>query len=738
MSEKTSIADAYLAIIPSMDGSQGAITKELTGMLGGAGGAAEQAGTVAGASLGAGLLSKAKAVLAPAAVGAAIVGVGTGLYKIGEVFDDVTDTIRTGTGATGDALDGLVAVAKNVGSEVPAQWDEIGSTVADVNTRMGLSGDTLQTVSEQYLEAGRILGETVDINKTSAAFSAFKVQGDDVVGAMDTLFQVSQATGVGMNDLATAVSQNAPAMQNLGFSFEETAALAGSLDKAGLNSTQTMTAMSKGLVTLAKDGEEPQEAFRRVTDEIDGMIASGDTAGAIDLASGIFGTRAANQFVGAVQNGTLELDNLVGAVGASNDTILGVADDTADFAETWQVVKNNAQLALEPLGSAVFGMLGDTLANLIEPMQTISSWMQENPTLVMVIVGVIGTLAAAIAIATAAQWAWNAAQMASPVTWIIVGIVALIAAIVLLATNWDTVVAWIKDVGSAFLEWWDGLWASAGAWVSQTWDSITTWVTEKWTALITGVQLIGAVFTAWWNNLWATVGSFLSEKWDAMIAWVTGIPGRFMAGLAALGQLAANFAAWVGGAKDAAVNKFNELVSWVTGIPGRILGALGNLGSLLWNAGSQIIAGLWDGLRSKFESVKSWVSGIGDWIAAHKGPKAYDLQLLVPNGGWIMDGLNRGLTTGFGDVLGNVSGMAAQIRGEIDGATINAATGPSLAAAVPAYKAGTFDAMFAPRQYRLLDGAVVSPDEAGMLRVFSGIIEEVLDASGDLRSKVGV
>ena len=366
-----------------------------------------------------------------------------------------------------------------------------------------------------------------------------------------------------------------------------------------------------------------------------------------------------------------------------------MGDDTADFAETWQVVKNNAQLALEPLGSTVFSMLGDTLANLIEPMQSISTWFQENPAAVEILAGVLGgVLLAAIIAVTAATVSWTISMLANPVTWIIVGIVALIAAIVLLATNWDTVVAWIKGVGSAFLEWWDGLWASVGAWVSQTWDSITTWVTEKWTALIAGVQLIGAAFTDWWNNLWAAVGSFLYEKWDAMISWVTGIPDRFMAGLAALGQLGVKFAAWVGQAKDAAVNKFNELVSWVTGIPGRILGALGNLGSLLWNAGSQIISGLWNGLKSKFEDVKGWVSGIGDWIADHKGPKAYDLGLLVPNGGWIMDGLNRGLTSGFGDVLGNVSGMAAQIRGEIDGATINAASSSSLAASIPAYKAG--------------------------------------------------
>ncbi|HNX51233.1 MAG TPA: hypothetical protein PKL08_13780, partial [Thermoanaerobaculaceae bacterium] len=125
MAGEASIASAYLSIIPSMAGSQGIIASEMTQALTGAGSAADKAGSAAGASLGQSLLTSAKSVLAPAAVGAAVVGVGTGLYQIGATFDDVTDTIRTGTGATGDALTGLVDVAKDVGSEVPVSFDKI-------------------------------------------------------------------------------------------------------------------------------------------------------------------------------------------------------------------------------------------------------------------------------------------------------------------------------------------------------------------------------------------------------------------------------------------------------------------------------------------------------------------------------------------------------------------------------------------------------------------------------------
>jgi phage-related minor tail protein len=340
-------------MVPTLEGVEGHITQAFA--------PAEREAADSGKKSGAAWSSSLKGAIGVAAVGAAVVAGFKGLYEVGAVFDDVTDTIRTGTGLQGEALDGLVDVAKQVGNQVPAQFDQIGTTVADLNTRLGLSGDTLTTVASQYLEAGRILGEEVDVKKTSAAFSAFRIEGDEVAGAMDTLFQVSQATGVGMNDLASGVQRTAPALQALGFGFEDSVALLGSLDKAGLNSQQMMGALSKGLVTLAKDGEEPQAAFQRVTGELQGFIDEGDKAGALNLASKIFGTRGASQFVGAIESGVLSMDDLMAATGATGDTILGVGAETADAAEQWQVLKNKALTALEPIGTALFTALGDGL-----------------------------------------------------------------------------------------------------------------------------------------------------------------------------------------------------------------------------------------------------------------------------------------------------------------------------------------------------------------------------------------
>ncbi len=592
-----------------------------------------------------------------ALAGGLAVGVGMAgkaLYGIGETFNDVERTIRIGTGATGEALDGLVDSAKNVGRNVPAEFEQIAPVIADLNTRLGLSGETLETVASQYLEAGRMLGTEIDIASTSAAFSAFKIEGEGVVGAMDSLFQVSQATGVGINELAAAAQTNGAAMQGLGFSFDETISLVGSLDKAGLNSTQTLGAMSKGLVTLARDGEEPAEAFQRVTGEIGDLIESGDKAAAIDLAAGIFGTRGAVQFVEAVEGGTLALDDLVGATGATSDTILGVAEETQTFAEKWQVVKNNAQLALEPLGTAVFDALGNALDAVMPHLEGFGAWLGDNIWVIGAIAGVIGvTLVAAFVAWTASIWASTFALLANPVTWIILAIVALIAALVLLIMNWDSVVAFLKDVWSGIVDWLAGVWDSISAGVEAAWTAVADFFSGLWASIKGAVETawngIADFFTGLWSSIksavetawnavvdffkqipgrildfflnwtlpgllvkhWDSIKSTATNVWNAIVDFVKGIPGRFVSGLAAIGTTVVSAVRdSVTRIKDAAQDRFNSLLDFVKDFPARIIRGLGNLGRLLYDSGRAIIRGLAEGITSAVKLATDAIGGV--------------------------------------------------------------------------------------------------------------------------------
>ncbi|KSU06501.1 Phage minor tail protein [Lactococcus lactis subsp. lactis] len=82
----------------------------------------------------------------------------------------------------------------------------------------------------------------------------------------------------------------------------------------------------------------------------------------------------------------------------------------------------------------------------------------------------------------------------------------------------------------------------------------------------------------------------------------------------------------------------------------------------LYEQGSAIISGFFNGLKDKFEDVKDWVGGIGDWIAKHKGPLPYDRRLLIPQGGAIMEGFDEGLQTKFKKVQNNVSSMADRLK----------------------------------------------------------------------------
>ena len=114
---------------------------------------------------------------------------------------------------------------------------------------------------------------------------------------------------------------------------------------------------------------------------------------------------------------------------------------------------------------------------------------------------------------------------------------------------------------------------------------------------------------------------------------------------------------------NAAQNAWNTFKNGVQSLVNSVTNIFSTLRNInLWDIGRAIMNGLLNGLKSAWESVKGFVSGIAGWIRDHKGPIEYDRRLLIPAGNAIMGGLNRGLDNGFDKTMAKVQSITGAIE----------------------------------------------------------------------------
>ncbi|PBC80108.1 hypothetical protein BX265_4944 [Streptomyces sp. TLI_235] len=114
---------------------------------------------------------------------------------------------------------------------------------------------------------------------------------------------------------------------------------------------------------------------------------------------------------------------------------------------------------------------------------------------------------------------------------------------------------------------------------------------------------------------------------------------------------------------DVVKGALGTVVRLMINLPYEILKAVGDLGRTLWNAGTKLIDGLIDGIKSKLSHLGDVLGGIGDYIKEHKGPPAYDAIMLTPAGQSIMDGLMRGIAGRLPALRGQLAGITGEISG---------------------------------------------------------------------------
>jgi predicted nucleic acid-binding Zn-ribbon protein len=337
----------------------------------------------------------------------------------GAISDLVSEAIQLGIGKLGEFIGYL--------KELPEATRELRQDMATLDTSFQRAGFSTEQATQTWKDLYTIFGEedrAVEAANLIAKMSDNQEELNEWVTITKGVWGTYQDS-LPVEGLAEASNETAKTGQVTGV-------LADALNWSGEAAKMFSKYMGEDVTTAEdafnealKECSTEQERQQLITDTLRKLY--GDAATAYDEASG-----AQLKEKEAAAEATLAQNNLAAAV--------------APATTEWTKLKTQLITAVTPAITTVCGWLSKAF-----------SWLQQHPaamTAVAAAVSALGAaltvLAVAMAIATVKQWLMNAAILANPITWIVVGIVAAVAALiavgVALYKNWDTIKAKCSDL----------------------------------------------------------------------------------------------------------------------------------------------------------------------------------------------------------------------------------------------------------------------------------------------------
>lgn len=617
-------------------------------------------------------------------VGAAAAAAVAGLTAIGGTFDDATDTIRVGTGATGAALEGLQADFKSVVSDVPTDFGRAATAIADLNTRTGQTGEGLQDLAKRSLELSRITGTDIGevVSTTTRLFGDWSIATGDQAETLDKLFRASQSTGIGVDKLAdTVVSFGAP-LRQMGFSFEESIAMLGKWEKEGVNTEAILGGLKQALGKMAKAGKEPVAEFKRLSEAIANAGSAGE---ANSIAVEAFGSRAGPDLAAAIREGRFELSDYLDAVNNGSDTIMQAAEDTKDWRESLQEFKNKALVLIEPVATRVFGAVSNAMDVLGPQLMALGEeWGPKVFAAFDEIGRVVQTYVVPAFHEISGWWDTNGPTVIAGATAVKDGIVAAFTAVVAAVTwvvdHWATIepiiIGTAAVIATVMIPHWIALRVQATISAAK---QVAAWVTTQVGAMKAAVVHSGQVVAM--VAKWVFLGVKATFHAAVVVAgWIATGAAAIAQGVVHAAQVGLMVAKWVFLGAQSLLHAGKVAAAWLIamGPIGLVIAAVVGLVALIvanWDTIVRVTRELWEKVTTFFSnlssSVSEKVSGLVDsvttWFRELPGRILAALGnlggLLVNAGRSILDGLWRGLREKWESVKDWVGGLGNKIKG---------------------------------------------------------------------------
>ena len=224
------------------------------------------------------------------------------ISDVSQEFSKATSNIAKGTGATGKALDNLAkSVNKAMLNGVGRSASEVGSMVADLNTRFDVTGEKLERMVASFDDFADVTDTDVktSINTVADIMAKWNISLDDSDKLLDQLTVASQMSGASVTELSTSLAKGQSILSQFGMSLTESTALFASLKKNGVDTSVALAGMRTALANFSKDGKNAKNAFEEVSEKI--KNAKNQTE-ALQIATETFGIRSGAEMLKVLQS----------------------------------------------------------------------------------------------------------------------------------------------------------------------------------------------------------------------------------------------------------------------------------------------------------------------------------------------------------------------------------------------------------------------------------------------------
>jgi len=486
------------------------------------------------------------------AAGVMAIALGTKAVMAAASFEKKMANVSTLIDTNSESMKEMSQAVLDLSKKIPVSADELATALYDIRSAGIDASDAMNVLEASAKLAVAGLGTTTEaVDLVTSSLNAFASQGWDAAQITDIVFTAVKAGKTTVSELAQGFGAVAGQVENAGIQLDDYFASIAAVTTQGVPAAQAHTMIRAALAGLTRETAESTRVFGELGVKTfpELIKQEGGLVPAFKRIKDIVGDNDAEllKLVGSVEG----MNALLSLSGPTNDayttTLADMRDGVANvdeafekqkatFDATWQLLKNNLNVALITLGNMILPPLISAISWLIETVNNVVNkvrqWFTETEAgqaILNLFKSMIEEISYIIKdwLIPQLKELWEthgpAIKKALEILAIIFGSVLLVAIVAVIG-----VIAAIILIISGLI--------TAFNWLTETINKVITWFTELAFKIVYYVTYAGIKVQEWIHN---------------MVIWFLELPGKIGDALV--------------GIYDAIVGAFKTAFAWVEG-----------------------------------------------------------------------------------------------------------------------------------------------------------------------------